>query len=165
MRLNPFIHNKEQIDMIRLSLLLSLVLILYPAIPAHSKMLSVKAEKVQVMSEPETNSSVKWEYAKGFPVDTKSFRGKWVKVEDFEKDSGWVLKNLLSDEPAVIVKANKNSEGKINIHTSADKDSKIIGQAFYGVVFKKVEYKNGWVKVKHDSGLTGWVKSSLLWGD
>lgn len=151
--------------MIRIPLLLFLTLFLCMAYPAYSKMLSVKAEKVQVMSEPEKNSRAKWEYAKGFPLDTKSSQGKWVKVVDFEKDSGWVLKNLLSDEPTVIVKANKNTDGKINIHTEPDKDSKIIGQAFYGVVFKKIEDKKGWVKVQHDSGLTGWVKSSFLWGD
>ena len=150
--------------MIRPSLLLFLIPFLYLSIPAHAKMLSVKAEKVQVMSKPDKNSNVKCEYAKGFPLDVKSSQGQWVKVEDFENDSGWVLKNLLSDEPAVIVKVNKNTDSKINIHTGPGKDNKIIGQAFYGVVFKKIEHKNGWVKVQHDSGLTGWVKSSFLWG-
>ena len=148
----------------RFLVLLILVVSLSISNEAFPKMLSVKAEKVQVMTGPKKNSQVKWEYAKGFPVNTKSTQGNWVKVEDFEKDSGWVLKDLLSDQPAVIVKANKNHAEKINIHVGPGKDFKVVGQAFYGVVFKKIEQKNGWVKVQHDSGLTGWVKNSFLWG-
>jgi SH3-like domain-containing protein len=150
--------------MMRVVLLLFLVISLIPADSALSKMLSVKAEKVQIMSRPDKKSTITWEYDQGFPLNIISSQGQWVKVEDFEKDSGWVLKNLLSDQPTVIVKANKNTEGKIDIHVGPGKEYKTIGQAFYGVVFRKLEHKKGWVKVQHDSGLTGWVKDSFLWG-
>jgi SH3-like domain-containing protein len=32
------------------------------------------------------------------------------------------------------------------------------------VVFRTLERRNGWVKVKHEDGLTGWIERSLLWG-
>jgi SH3-like domain-containing protein len=150
--------------MMRLLFLLVPVIFLSSASAAYAKMLSVKAEKVQILSKPDKKSAIKWEYDKGFPLNVTSSQGEWVKVEDFEKDSGWVQKNLLSDQPAVIVKANKNTEEKINIHVGPGKDFKIVGQAFYGVVFKKLEQKNDWVRVQHDSGLTGWMKGSFLWG-
>jgi SH3-like domain-containing protein len=150
--------------MMRTLFYLFLIVALIPTENALSKMLSVKVEKVQLMSRPDKNSQVTWEYGKGFPVNILSTHGQWVKVEDFEHDSGWVLKNLLSDQPTVIVKANRKTEGKIDIHVGPGKEYQTIGQAFYGVVFRKLEHKNGWMKVLHDSGLTGWVKDSFLWG-
>jgi SH3-like domain-containing protein len=150
--------------MMRVLLFLLLVISLSPAHGVFAKMLSVKAEKAQITSRPEKNSPTQWEYDKGFPLNIISSQGQWVKVEDFEKDSGWILKSLLSDQPAVIVKANRKTEGKIDIRLGPGKEYRTIGQAFYGVVFIKLEQKNGWVKVQHDSGLTGWVKDSFLWG-
>ena len=116
------------------------------------------------MSGPGKNYQIKCEYDKGFPLKVTSTKGKWVKTEDFEKDSGWILNDFLSDHPSVIVKVNKNTENKINIRIGPGDNYKIVGQAFYGVVFEKIEHKNGWVKIHHDSGLTGWVKGSFLWG-
>jgi SH3-like domain-containing protein len=39
-----------------------------------------------------------------------------------------------------------------------------VAKAHYGVVFKTLKKKSGWVKVQHEKGVTGWVKRSLLWG-
>jgi SH3-like domain-containing protein len=132
---------------------------------ASSKMLSVKSEKTALMSGPGKTYQIKCEYDKGFPLKVISTKGKWVKIEDFEKDSGWIFKDFLSNHPSVIVKANKNTEKKINIRDGPGENYKIVGEAFYGVVFERIEQKNSWIKVRHDSGLTGWVKSSFLWGD
>jgi len=91
-------------------------------------------------------------------------KGKWVKVKDFEGDSGWIYKQLLADKPRMIVKVNRNQNESINIRKSPGTKGKIVGKAYYGVVFATIEQKSGWVKVKHDTGLEGWIKRSLLWG-
>ena len=39
-----------------------------------------------------------------------------------------------------------------------------IGKAKYGVVFTTLQRSKNWVKVRHESGKTGWVARSLLWG-
>jgi SH3-like domain-containing protein len=142
-----------------------LILSLFFYTSAFSKTLSVNCEKAALMSGPGKNFQTLYEYDKGFPLKVISTKGKWVKIEDFEKDSGWIFKEFLADHPSVIVKANKNSERKINIRVGPGDTYKIIGQAFYGVVFEKLEQKNSWVKIHHDSGLTGWVQSSFLWGN
>ncbi len=132
---------------------------------AYAKVLSVNIEKLDLLSGPGKKYHAKWEYDKGFPLKVLSIKGRWAKVEDFEKDSGWVIRKSLSNKPAVIVIANKDHQGKINIHSGPGLNYKIIGKAFYGVVFEKLDRKHGWIKVHHDSGLTGWIKSSLLWGN
>lgn len=131
---------------------------------AYAEMLSISGDKVNLRSGPGTKYGVKWEYGSGFPVKVMQRKGKWVKVKDFENDTGWVHQSLLTKNPQMIVKANKNQDKKINIRENPGTKNKIVGQAYYGVVFKTIQQKADWVKVKHESGLTGWIKRSLLWG-
>jgi len=131
---------------------------------ALAEMLSVKGDKVNLRIGPGKQYRVKWEYGDGFPLQVIKKKGKWIKVKDFEGDSGWIYRKLLVNTPQMIVKANKGQEKKINIRSGPGTKKKIVGKAYYGVVFSTLEQKSGWVKVKHDSGLEGWIKRSLLWG-
>jgi len=127
-------------------------------------MVSVSGEKVNLRKGPSTQYPVIWELGKGFPLRVLSYKGNWIKVSDFEGDVGWVYKNLVSKSPHLVVKINKNSKARINIRSGPGTKYKIVGKAEYGVVFKTLKRGDGWVKVRHEKGLTGWVKRSLLWG-
>ncbi len=70
------------------------------------------------------------------------------------------IKNLESVTRTV----NKNKKRKINIRSGPGKRFTIIGKAYYGVVFETIKQTQGWANVRHESGLVGWVKRSLLWG-
>lgn len=141
-----------------------IILLLLFTSSAFAEMLSIAGERVQVRSGPGKQYSVKWEFGDGFPLKVLSKKGKWVKIKDFEGDTGWVYNTFLNSEKHMIVKANKGKKKKINIRSGPSTKYKKIGQAYYGVVFKSLEQQKGWAKVKHESGLTGWVKRSLLWG-
>jgi SH3-like domain-containing protein len=127
-------------------------------------MVSVAGEKVNLRKGPSTQYPIIWELGKGFPLRVISSKGNWLKVSDFESDVGWVYKKLVSRKPHLIVKTNKNSRARINIRSGPGKKYKIVGKAEYGVVFQTLKRGDGWVKVRHETGLTGWVKRSLLWG-
>jgi len=129
-----------------------------------AKMGSVAGEKVQLRSGPGTKYAAKWQYGNGYPLKIVTQKGKWLKVKDFENDTGWIFKKYISKTPHMIVKVNKGKKRKINIRSGPGTKYKIVGQAYYGVVFETVTQKSGWAKVKHESGLSGWIKRSLLWG-
>ncbi len=131
---------------------------------AHAKMVSISGNQVNMRSGPGTKYSVKWELGRGYPLRVLSSKGNWLRVSDFESDIGWVYKKLTSSSPHLIVKKFKNRKNKINIRSGPGTKYRILGQAYYGVVFKTVKRGRGWVKVKHEDGLTGWVKRDLLWG-
>ncbi len=131
---------------------------------AGLKMVSVAGEKLNMRKGPSTKYSVKWELGKGFPLRVIGSQGNWLKVSDFENDVGWVYKNLVNRSPHLIVKVNKKSKQRANIRSGPGTKYKTIGKAEYGVVFKTLKRSDGWVKVQHEDGLTGWVKRSLLWG-
>ncbi len=144
--------------------LFTITLLSFISTVVMAEMLSVKGDKVNIRSGPGKKYRVRWEYGDGFPLKVLKKKGKWVQVKDFEGDSGWVYKNLLVNKPRMIVKANRNKNKNINIRKEPGTAKKIIGKAYYGVVFATVEQKSGWVKVRHESGLEGWIKRSLLWG-
>ena len=127
-------------------------------------MVSVAGEKVNLRKGPSTQYPIIWELGKGFPLRVIETRGNWIKVADFENDVGWIYKNLVSKKPHLIVQTNKDSRARINIRSGPGTEYEIVGKAEYGVVFETLKRGDGWVKVRHEKGLTGWVKRSLLWG-
>jgi SH3-like domain-containing protein len=131
---------------------------------AKAEMSSVQGDKTSLRQHPDKSSSVLWELNNGFPVEILKRKGEWVNIKDFENDSGWIHKSRISRKSHVIVKANKNEEQSVNIRSSPNTNSASIGNAFYGVVFAVIEKKGSWVQVQHDSGVSGWIKSDLLWG-
>ncbi len=142
----------------------SIFLIIFATGSLQAEMLSITADKVNLRSGPGKNYSVTGEYGAGFPVEIVERNKNWVKVKDFEKDTGWVHKSFLTGDPHMIIKANKNTEEKINIRKEPGSKNKIVGKACYGVVFKTVQVQDDWVEVQHESGLKGWINSSFLWG-
>ena len=145
------------------------LLVLFTAWPAWTwaagiKMVSVAGEKINLRKGPSTSYPIMWELGKGFPLRVIGYKGNWIKVTDFENDVGWVYKKLVGRKPHLVVKVNKSSNARINIRSGPGINYKIVGKAEYGVVFETLQRGDDWVKVRHETGLTGWIKRSLLWG-
>ena len=70
------------------SALLFVFLIFFFTIPVQGKMMTINGDKVNLRTGPGKNYSIKWEYGSGFPVKVVEKRGKWIKVKDFEGDTG-----------------------------------------------------------------------------
>jgi SH3-like domain-containing protein len=141
-----------------------LFILIFSATAALAKMVSVVGDNVNLRSGPGTKYSVKWKYGSGFPLKVVQEKEGWLKVEDFEGDTGWLYQKLTSRNGHMIVKVHKNENKKVNIRSGPGTKYKVVGKAYYGVVFKTIKQQNGWAQVKHDSGLEGWIKRSLLWG-
>lgn len=141
-----------------------LTLSAFPLSLVAAEIASIQGDQTSLRQRPDKTSIILWELNNGFPVEIIKKQGDWVNIKDFENDSGWVHKSRISTKHQVIVKANKSEEQAINIRNAPTTNSSTIGNAFYGVVFTLLERKDGWAKVKHDSGLTGWIKADLLWG-
>ena len=144
-------------------LYISFIIILFTT-PVSAQTLSVKKQDLSLQSGPGTKYKTLCQYGKGFPLQTLQTQGSWVRVKDFENDSGWVSKSGLSKTPHAIVKVHKGTNKTINIRSGPGENNTIKGKAYYGVVFMVLGKKNGWTQVKHESGLSGWIKDGLLWG-
>ena len=137
---------------------------LLPNFLLAGEMVSIDRANAILYSNPGDEKSRQWKYDRGFPLEISAAKGEWVKVTDFEGDNGWILRTALGKTPHMVVKANKDQSQKINIRKGPGENFDIVGEAVYGVIFETIQQQHGWVNVRHDSGLEGWVKRSFLWG-
>ena len=120
---------------------------------------SVKGDNVNVRSGPGTNYQVSMELFAGYPLKVASTQGDWLKVVDFENDSGWIHNSLVNPGNSVIVNGNKS----VNMRSEPNTKSSVIATVDRGVVMTKLESQGKWLKLKHSSGLIGWIYKPLLW--
>ena len=120
---------------------------------------SVKGDNVNVRTGAGTNYEVSMELFKGYPLKVVTTQGDWLKIVDFENDSGWIHRSLVNDGNTVIVNGNKN----VNMRAESSTNSQVVALVDRGVVLTKLETKGKWVKLKHSTGLIGWIYKPLLW--
>jgi len=144
---------------LKVTVLLSVFLLWSVTVALAGTMVSVKGRKVNLRSGPGKRYEVLWELGRGFPLKVIGRRKGWVKVRDFEGDEGWIASRLVGRTPHLVVKKKR-----INLRSGPGKRYRLVGRANYGVVFRTLRKKRGWVKVRHENGTTGWVLRSLLWG-
>ncbi len=140
-------------------LCLGLVFLLVFASAAHAEMVSISRAKAKMHTAPGEKYPTKFELGVGYPLKVISRQGNWLKVTDFEEDGGWVNAKQVSKTPYMIVEDKKTI-----LRNGPGENQRVVGNANRGVVLRTIKHKNGWVQVKHESGLTGWVERDTLWG-
>jgi len=120
---------------------------------------SVKKDNVHIRSGPSTTDPVVMEVFSGFPLQVQETKGKWLRVTDYEKDSGWISKDMTDDTPTVIVVAKSSANMRQEPNTKSAK----VADVEPGVVLQLISKKGEWRQVKHSSGTSGWLHDSLVW--
>jgi SH3-like domain-containing protein len=133
--------------------------LLLPPVPAAARMVSIDRPEVNMRSGPGTSYEITWVLKKGYPLQVIGKKGRWYRVRDFEGDTGWVYAPLTGRTPHLVVKRDK-----INLRSGPGTRYRIVAQAGRGVVFRTLKRGKGWVKVRHENGVTAWVARHLLWG-
>lgn len=135
-----------------------LMLLVMQAVQAR-EMVSVARPEINMRSGPGTGHEVTWMLTRGYPLQVVGRKGPWLRVRDFEHDEGWVYRSLTGRTPHHVVKAKV-----ANIRSAPGTRSRIVGKATYGEVLRTLARRDGWTKVRNESGLVGWVARRLLWG-
>lgn len=140
-------------------LCLGLVFLLVFTSVAHAEMVSVGRARAKMRSGPGEKYPVKWELGVGYPLKVLKSQGAWLKVRDYESDTGWIYKKLVTKTPYMIVKTDKAV-----IRSAPGENQRVVGNADRGVVLRTLKRNKGWVQLRHETGLTGWIRHDLLWG-
>ncbi|PPC94477.1 MAG: hypothetical protein CTY33_04195 [Methylotenera sp.] len=96
-----------------------------------------------------------------YPVEVIVNLGDWLKVRDARGSINWIEAKHLSVKRMVMVTANS-----AELRQSADAASPVLATLEKDVALEVAEEQlhNGWLKVKHRDGLTGYVLISSTWG-
>jgi SH3-like domain-containing protein len=108
---------------------------------------SVKAKRLFVVS-------------RDFPVEIMVSVDNWVKVRDLSGDLYWVERKALSDRRLVVVTA-----AVADIRQTAGDAAAVAFRAQKGVALELAETgADGWAKVRHRDGQSGFVRFQDVWG-
>ncbi len=123
------------------------------------EMVSVDRAEINMRAGAGTGHATLWALIRGYPLVVTGRKGQWLKVRDFENDTGWVYGPLIGNKPHHVVKARV-----ANIRCAPSTRSRVVGKAERGEVLRTIERRSSWVKVQQEGGLKGWVASRLVWG-
>ena len=122
-------------------------------------MVSVDRPEIHLRTGAGTRHEAQWTLAQGYPLQVLGRRNGWLRVRDFEGDTGWVLGRLTDRQPHVIVKVSA-----ANLRSAPGTKHRIVGRAVYGEVLRTLDRRPGWVRVRPADGPAGWVARRLVWG-
>jgi len=121
---------------------------------------SIAAPKAILFDAPSAEATKIYILNQGYPVEVIVNLGAWIKVRDQLGSLSWVEGKNLNSKRTVLVTT------KTDIKSAEDSASALVATVEKDVVLDMLSptIKNGWVKVKHRDGITGYIQSSAVWG-
>ena len=108
---------------------------------------SVKADRLFVAS-------------RGYPFEVLVRLDQWTKVRDVSGEVAWVESRALGAQRTVMVNV-----AVADVRASPDGQSALVFEALSQVLLELLEPPaQGWVRVRHRDGPTGYVRVAHLWG-
>jgi SH3-like domain-containing protein len=143
------------------ALILLITLMLTSVQAAALEFKSVAAPKATLYDAPSVAAKKILLLSQGYPVEVIVNLGEWLKVRDAQGSISWVEANQLSGKRTVMVIA-ANAE----MRSGADAASSLLATLEKDVVLEIADARltNGWLKVKHRDGITGFILISSVWG-
>jgi SH3-like domain-containing protein len=121
---------------------------------------SIAAPKAVLFDAPSAQGKKLFVIGQGYPVEVIVDLGEWLKVRDSHGGLSWVEAKQLVAKRTVLVTLNM-----AEIRQSADAASTLVFRSEKDVVLELLEpATNGWAKVRHRDGLTGYILATSVWG-
>ena len=122
---------------------------------------SVAVPKAVLYDAPSSAAKKVLLISQNYPVEVVVNLGDWLKVRDAQGSLNWVEAKQLSNKHTLMVTANK-----AEVRLAADASSALVATLEKDVLLDVADVKlnNGWLKVKHRDGVTGYILISSTWG-
>ena len=142
------------------SALLAVCCMLLPLSAQALEFRSIAAPSAVLYDAPSLQAKKLYLLSQFYPVEIIIRLEHWVKVRDSAGGLAWIELKQLSDKRMVLVTAPL-----ADIRQSSDPHSPLAFQAERDVALELTEYSgNGWIKVRHRDGQTGFIQVSQVWG-
>lgn len=123
------------------------------------RMVSLRAEKVNVRTGPGEQYPVKWVFKSRYmPVEIIAEYGNWRKIKDYEGEEGWIHRAMLVGKRSMIV-----VDAEASMHENPSEGSPKVARLAMGMVARIDECNPDWCHV-NTRGYDGWVKRKAMWG-
>lgn len=144
-----------------LALMLAFVLALMPMSVFALDFRSVAVPKAVLYDAPSSAAKKILLLSQYYPVEVIVNLGDWLKVRDAQGTISWIEAKQLSTKRTVLVNVNK-----AELRQSADTSSVLVATLEKDVALEVIDMNlnNGWLKVKHRDGASGYILISSTWG-
>ena len=141
---------------------LTLVIALVIAGSAHAlDYVSVGVSSAILYDAPSLKAKKIFVVNRYLPLEQVVSLDDWVKVRDSSGSLAWIEKNALTGKRFVSVMTPLAM-----VYQSAEADAPVAFTTHQHVALEWLESSgNGWVKVRHPDGMTGYVRATEVWGD
>ena len=139
----------------------SLILALLPLSASALEYRSVAVPKAVLYDAPSNAAKKVLLLSQYYPVEIIVNLGDWIKVRDARGSISWIESKQLSSKRIVMVSINN-----ADMRQAADAASMLVATLEKDVALEVIDLKlnNGWIKVKHRDGATGYILISSIWG-
>ncbi|MES2355755.1 MAG: SH3 domain-containing protein [Pseudomonadota bacterium] len=122
---------------------------------------SVQDNAAILYDAPSTQATKRFVVGVGHPLEVLVKLDRWIKVRDNNSDVSWIEAKSLSAKRTLIV-ALANAE----IRDKASTDGAVVFRADKGLLLELVEGPavDGWAKVRHRDGQSGYISNKQVWG-
>ena len=121
---------------------------------------SLKSNDANIRVGPSKNYPIEIKYVKkNYPLKVLEEYEEWRKVEDFNKNIGWIHKSLISGIRTGIILSNDNK----NIKLLNTLDGDVIGEIGNGNIVFLEKCKIDWCLVSLGN-FKGWIDKKYIWG-
>jgi SH3-like domain-containing protein len=137
------------------------ILALLPLSAAALEYRSIAVPKSVLYDAPSSSAKKILLLSQYYPVEIIVNLGDWIKVRDAQGSISWVEAKQLSSKHTVMVNISQ-----AEIRQAADAASVLVATVEKDVALEVIDLKlnNGWLKVKHRDGVTGYILISSTWG-
>jgi len=135
---------------------------LLASVPVYAADYVSVAENAAVLYDAPSLKAKKLFVASRFlPLEQVVVLDNWVKVRDASGSLAWIEKRVLSNRRFVSVSAPMAA-----LRQEPGDQTVVIAQVKQRVALERLENTGtGWLKVRHQDGATGYLRSSEVWGE
>lgn len=128
---------------------------------AYAEFRSVAFAKTILYEAPSATTKRVYLVGEGYPLEIIVSLGDWLKVRDPYGTLSWAESKNLQSKRTVIVKVDK-----ANIYKDPESKSALVATIEKDVVIELSDplITNGWIKVRYQQDLDGYIQTSQVWG-
>lgn len=140
---------------------LALLLFLAAGVAQAAEFRSVQENAAVLYDAPSRAAKPIFVVQRHYPLEVIVTLEAWVKVRDHAGALNWVERKSLSEKRMVLV-----TEAAADARLRPEDGAPAVFSAAQNVVLELLEIApNGWLRVRHADGASGFVRAAQVWGD